>query len=511
MRTDSMCPDHLATTTLTSLLDNLQSLLAPDATAQQALCRQMRQQVTDNRPALLLYGNYNAGKSSLINLLLGQDQAAVADIPQTSALHAYDWQNICLLDSPGINAPIDHQQITQAELDKVDLILFVIRSGDVDEAAQYADMARLLAANKRLCIVLNCDSADPCAVQVWQAQLNRHLLHCLPAAGISEAQIRAIPVLPANLLTAHKALHQGQPALLAASGFDLLASHLAQWATEQWQAAHWLPSLFTRLDQQLLQPLLQAAGGTTIDPQLALQQQALDHSEQLWQTRASAQLTHELHQLPSRLQQAMQLSPDECHPAIMQEIDALAKRLQAWVASHQEGLPEIPLHAWSEWQQQANDPVAGNSRLEELMGQCQQQLTADRIQTLLQQGQRMGLPWLKTQSAEALSQWAVRLNTALRLLTAGWEYYAAGRDEQRAQAQAREQALQQHQQIGAIIEHLRTQLADQLAQVRELLFAPQRAALQQAISRQQAGTAQQRQRQQQLHQLRQQFVQWCCR
>lgn len=491
-------------------LDELHSLLTqlPDASQSLHLLQQIRNQVQHNRLTILLYGNYNAGKSSLINLLLGREVAPVADIPTTNQLCEYEWRGIRLLDSPGINAPIAHQQISQAQLDKSDLVLFVIRSGDVDEASLFGEMARLLTANKQLCILLNCDSSEPETVQRWQSRLDSNLLTHLLAAGISEHVLRTIPLLPVNLLTARRARDLDQAPLLAASGFPLIESRLIHWARQQWQKAAWLSSLFNRLDQQVLQPLLQGDNGSSALQVLEQRQQTLEASERQLQTLAIAQLMSELQGLRPRLQRVLELPQDEVHAAVTHEIEAMTERLQTWLSSRHGALPENTLRAWAQLQK---SPEFGpeNNLMAEIYQQLQGLLTPEHIQSMLQKGQQMGLPWLKQMGKDSLGQLGRRLNVGLRLLTTGWEYYAAGRDEVKARAQAQQQALQHHQRLEAIIEHLRAQLQEQLQQMITLLFAPQRQALLEERATRLAQCSTCERQQQQLHLLRNRLEKRC--
>lgn len=491
-------------------LDELRRLLEqqPDTTQPRQHLQEICAQVQQNQPTVLLYGNYNAGKSSLINLLLGQDVAPVDDIPTTAQLRQYLWRGIRLWDSPGINAPIAHQQLSQAELEKTDLLLFVIRSGDVDEAALFHEMARMCLDNKPLCLLLNCDSSDPAQVQCWQRRLNENLLKHLIAAGISETRIRAIPLLPVNLLTARRAQEQSQPHLLEASGFPLIESRLLHWARQQWQQAGWLGSLFVRLDRQVIQPVLQGAADNVQLVEMEQRLRELAATEQQWQAMATAQLSAELQALHPRLQQALALPSAEVQDALTAEIAAVTTRLHAWLAERYGALPESTLSAWAQWQNTCA-PATDDPRLTEIYQQLQGMLTPERIHELLQQGQKIGLPWLKKLSQSSLGQLANRLNIALRLLSAGWEFYSAGHEEDRAQAQARERALLQHQQLAAIIEHLSSQLQEQLVQLIALLFAPQRQALQAAHASRLAEADKHEQWQQQLQRLRQQLKQRC--
>ena len=67
---------------------------------------------------IMLYGAYNAGKSSLINLLMAENVAPVDDIPKTDSVNEYSWQGYRLIDTPGVNAPIKHEKITDNQLKK---------------------------------------------------------------------------------------------------------------------------------------------------------------------------------------------------------------------------------------------------------------------------------------------------------------------------------------------------------------------------------------------------------
>ncbi|WP_279487115.1 GTPase [Aeromonas veronii] len=164
----------------------------------------------DQPATLLLLGNYNAGKSTLVNVLSGEALAPTGDIPLTDRVIDYPWQGLCLRDTPGLNAPIPHQAVTEAALASADLVVVVVRSGDVDEACFYRQLATLLQRGNPMLIVLNGDSSEPALLACWQQQLCRHLL-ALEQEGIPPAQLAAIPVIPLNLETAWQARQQGGP------------------------------------------------------------------------------------------------------------------------------------------------------------------------------------------------------------------------------------------------------------------------------------------------------------
>ena len=81
-------------------------------------------------PSLMFYGVYNAGKSSLLNAIFGQVKASVADVPETHKVTYYRWNNFDLVDTPGINGPEKDFKISKQELQKHDIIMFVIDDSD---------------------------------------------------------------------------------------------------------------------------------------------------------------------------------------------------------------------------------------------------------------------------------------------------------------------------------------------------------------------------------------------
>lgn len=112
--------------------------------------------LNDFQPEIMFYGIYNAGKSSLLNALMGKELAKVADVPTTDSIESYTWQGYRLTDTPGVNAPIKHQQVTEEHLRKSDVVVFVMSTnGGFEDAYNYSQMAKIINSGKQLIIVLN--------------------------------------------------------------------------------------------------------------------------------------------------------------------------------------------------------------------------------------------------------------------------------------------------------------------------------------------------------------------
>lgn len=108
------------------------------------------------KPQIMVYGIYNAGKSSIINELLGEDSAKVRDIPTTDKIDYYDWQGYRIADTPGVGAPIEHENVTQEHLKQADVVIFVMSTtGSHDRKDNYVRMKDIADAGKKIIIVLN--------------------------------------------------------------------------------------------------------------------------------------------------------------------------------------------------------------------------------------------------------------------------------------------------------------------------------------------------------------------
>lgn len=108
-------------------------------------------------PNIMVYGIYNAGKSTLINALKGENVCVVGDRPETFKITPYEWNGYTIIDAPGVNVPIkEHEVVSEAHLKKSDIVLFVISTnGTFDEERNYVEMTKIIESSKKLLIILN--------------------------------------------------------------------------------------------------------------------------------------------------------------------------------------------------------------------------------------------------------------------------------------------------------------------------------------------------------------------
>ena len=108
------------------------------------------------KPTLMVYGTYNAGKSTLLNALFGSEKAVTGDAPETAEVHPYEYNGYTIYDTPGINAPIKHEEITLEHLNKTEMVLFVVSNdGSLEEAYVYERISEIVKNNKPILLVLN--------------------------------------------------------------------------------------------------------------------------------------------------------------------------------------------------------------------------------------------------------------------------------------------------------------------------------------------------------------------
>ena len=100
-------------------------VLFPNFAADTAI---LKQQLA-NPFSIFICGEFNAGKSSLLNQLNNQAIATVGFLPTTQEIHAYNpegFGGLVFIDSPGTNSIIEqHQELTENYLQQADIILFV--------------------------------------------------------------------------------------------------------------------------------------------------------------------------------------------------------------------------------------------------------------------------------------------------------------------------------------------------------------------------------------------------
>jgi len=470
----------------------------PDASER---IEQLIQQIDERKVHVMLFGAYNAGKSTLINALLGEERAVVGDIPTTDAVHRYDWDGHIMLDTPGINAPIEHEAVSAAQLKRANLILFVLRQEDQDAQNIVERIFTLLSQRRPLFVVLNYEESEPAVIERIQASFSQTLLNFARLHGLEEALVHQLPVILMNIKSASRGRLEGKAKLLEHSGFDPFIVRFKQWLQHFDSEHQLLEHTCEMIDRALLAPVASHIDGQTPHAQqLSAIDAQLEHmARQQQQLKNSARHLVRREILAAR--PAIEAALDQCTDSISLtralEVQAqgIAEKLQLWLEGELQSIRKA----------QINDLLLGagidpklysNSEeselLDKLSGPVFAQLKGinqDHLTSLLVLGRKLKIPLLKGRWLSTLQKWAGRAAPVVQLVFAIAEIFMAARSEEKENERNHSRAIQRIQWIeetGAELESTLVQsvceLIDQLFDEQRKPYEESRAALLQASS-----------------------------
>jgi GTP-binding protein EngB required for normal cell division len=170
-----------------------------------------------SEPSLMFYGIYNAGKSSLLNAVFGEEKASVNDIPETHKVTSYQWGKYILVDTPGLNGPPEDEQITLSEVRKNDIVMFVIDDSDnFDSDIITKRIIEILEARKPCIIVINKkNDSDKEQILEIKAKMKKNISTLSPIAQNYE-------FIDVDAVSALKAKREGKNQLLQNSNIQEL-------------------------------------------------------------------------------------------------------------------------------------------------------------------------------------------------------------------------------------------------------------------------------------------------
>ncbi|WP_299367069.1 GTPase [uncultured Porphyromonas sp.] len=146
---------------LLSLIEKTKNLLAD--TDNQALVSKLDaelEQATDRKELSLAFvGQYSSGKSTIISAMTGDKQIKIDANVATDVVSKYEWNNILLMDTPGILAgkKESHDEATKEALKESDLIFYVLTSQLFDDIIfnNFIDLAYNQRLADKMFIVIN--------------------------------------------------------------------------------------------------------------------------------------------------------------------------------------------------------------------------------------------------------------------------------------------------------------------------------------------------------------------
>lgn len=194
------------------IYENLANSSWPDSQEVSKELDKISQGLDRSKPSLMFYGIYNAGKSSLLNAVFGQEKASVGDVPETHSVTAYQWGEYTLVDTPGLDGPPEDEKITMQEARQHDIIMFVIDDSDnFDSEFITKKIIEVLETGKPCMVVINRkNDSDKEQILAIKAKMNQNI------RSLSQVT-QNYEFVDVDAVSALKAKREGKQGLLADS------------------------------------------------------------------------------------------------------------------------------------------------------------------------------------------------------------------------------------------------------------------------------------------------------
>lgn len=190
------------------------------------LCNNIDEKLADFKPNLMVYGCYNAGKSTLLNAILGTEQAKMGDTPETFKVDSYEFKNYKIWDTPGIHAPIEHENVTFEHYKKCEAILFVMSNDSgFEEKYIYERIQEIVSHKKPLIIVLN-DKRGFGSDSEEIARQSEKIIENLAKMQLSNSEVEKIKIISVNAKSALKGKLESKNLLIKNSNINELEDYI---------------------------------------------------------------------------------------------------------------------------------------------------------------------------------------------------------------------------------------------------------------------------------------------
>ena len=449
-------------------------------------------------PRIMVFGTYNAGKSTLINALVGEEVARVADHPETDRVTSYPWRGFLLDDTPGIDAPIEHEQVTRKHLDASDAALFVLATdGTLEEQRSYDEIVELVRAGKPTRVILNNKSGlapGSADFLTLRDRLADNLRRAAAASGIADIETRA-PIRLVNAASGLRGRREGKSVLLANSGLLELEADIAE-LCEATGKAQMARTVCRRMAKQIdlalvglpvsdgMQPCRETADAVTAERTRLTA--VLDHAAQ----EAAAQFQAALSQaVSSREPQRGPAAANEAADAVTAIIERELRKTQRILddieiafAGQAVGIrpvsgPGIPLPDGTAPQDAARGGGFRVSDVTNLLAPALNQLDKETIIGGLQAAKQAFPAAFKGLGPVFFERITPFIGPAIQTVTGIYDAYSAHREAQREFEREKERRLALAQQVADAGRKMRWALSQQCQGVIESVFAPVEDAL----------------------------------
>jgi len=428
------------------------------------LLKEFETQASSLKMQVMLYGAYNAGKSTLINAFLSREAAVVNDVPTTDRVDFYDWEGVDLLDTPGVNAPIEHEQVTDEQLKRVGAVLFLIREGDLDTESLYQRLFDIMSRGKKVFILLNHQFTQIEDKLAAIHKINQTLARLSAKHGITVEQCGAVSVFPLNALTAYKGRLNKQDKLTEHAGFNDFITAFRLWLTDQNQQSDRLQHLKQQINECWYIPTIDQLK-SKLDCQSNDQEIRLRDSKQVLESKLirlksdALRFVHrKVSDQKSNVLDVIENSTSE--PEVIQKIEALFQPLgpdiESWLIKELESINDASVVvSYDDANVKALGQQSDESRRAELYAQIGNQIKntlqdKDKVKQLLLLGRKLKVPGLKGRWEKTLGNWAGKATVAVKVATFAYETYQAHSEQEKANQEERSRTVELYQAAESI-------------------------------------------------------------
>lgn len=477
------------------LADNLEqssSLIAQYSKGDiSSLKMDLQQDIETKKLQIMLYGAYNSGKSSLLNTLLGREAALVNDVPTTDKVTQYDWNGFYLLDTPGVNAPIAHEEATKEQVKRTGAILFVIREGDQDSKDIYDRLFNMLSRGKKIFIVLNHQLSNQDDKLTAIKKINSILCELAPKYQIKDEAIAHITVLPINIRTAYNGRIKKHEKLLEHSGYTAFMQSFEQWIFAQNQNINHLETLKNKINEcwympaiNRLKPIVEA-GESTEFKNLCDDRLMLESEKRSLRTSVDSFITRQVNLIKSDVSNALQTcsSQSELDSKLQFVFMPLIPKIEAWLTnelgrvSNNLSIPVNFQHPTS------NVNESSNQFSDALISAAKDVLKdSDYLKQTLLLGRKLKIPVLKGRWEKTLGEWAGKAAIAVQVITFFYDIYKANEDQDRENQQNRQKSIELYQAVEQICGTVISDMMDSVHELILMAFNEKTSAIQHQIN-----------------------------
>lgn len=450
----------------------------------------IRQSIECRILQIMLYGAYNAGKSTLVNALLGQYAAKVNDIPTTDKIDQYDWDGFHLLDTPGVNAPIEHEEVTEEQVKRSGAMLFVIREGDQDAKDVYERLFNILKRGKKAFIVLNHQLTSQDDKIRAVSKINEILSILAPRYSVEPKEISQISIYPVNVRTAYNGQLKNSEKLLEHSGYMDFIQGFKQWVKLQDNEGHYLETLKAQIDERWYTPVItfiESKIGTSDDSRVkALRDDRLMlESEQRSLKAASTNfIVQQVNLLKSDISSVLQHSNSQAElgSKLQHVFLELPSIIESWLGE-EFGKVSKKLSVAVDYQHSQQDHSSVKGQFSDAVIDSAKTVLKDKenLKQALLMGRKLKIPGLKGRWEKTLGRWAGKAAIVVQIASFFYDIYKANADQDRENQQKRQQSVELYQAVEQICATVVNDMTNSVHEIISNAFMEQIKEIQQQI------------------------------